>query len=169
MMRLPPALAIPFDLVPVPIAERTANMLLQRLVRRHPGLFERLGEHRSKRYAFRPIDLPFVFVVSPADEEVTVLRGDAADGADASVEGPFFMLLALMEGRLDGDALFFSRDLAISGDMEAMLALRNALDDCEIDLPTDLSTLAGPFAPVVARTAARIRGKVLFEEPRSWS
>ena len=69
-MRFPPALAIPFDLVPVPIAERTANMLLQRLVRRHPGLFERLGEHKSKRYAFRPIDLPFVFVVAPADEEV---------------------------------------------------------------------------------------------------
>ena len=168
-MRLPPALAIPFDIVPISLAERTANLLLQKLMRKHPALFERLGEHKSKRYAFRPVDLPFVFLIEPAEEVVTVLRSDARIGADATVEGPFFILLALMEGRLDGDALFFSRDLAVTGDMEAMLALRNALDDCDIDLPEDLSSLAGPFAPMVAHTAARIRGKVLFEEPHSWN
>ncbi|AJY46043.1 ubiquinone anaerobic biosynthesis accessory factor UbiT [Martelella endophytica] len=168
-MRLPPALAIPFDLVPIALAERTANLLLQKLMRKHPALFERLGEHKSKHYAFRPVDLPFVFLIAPAEEEVTVLRSDCSVEADATVEGPFFILLALMEGRLDGDALFFSRDLAVSGDMEAMLALRNALDDCDIDLPSDLSSLAGPFAPMVAHTAARIRGKVLFEEPRAWN
>ncbi|TPW32501.1 SCP2 domain-containing protein [Martelella alba] len=168
-MRLPPAIAIPFDLVPIALAERTANMLLHRLMRKHPALFERLGEHKAKAYAFRPVDLPFTFVISPAAEEVTVLRSDADIHADATVEGPFFILLALMEGRLDGDALFFSRDLSVSGDMEATLALRNALDDCEIDLPSDLAPLAGPFAPLVAHTAARIRGKVLFEEPHAWN
>lgn len=168
-MQLPPVLAIPFDLVPIPLAERTANMLLRRLMRQHPGLFERLGEHMSKRFAFRPSDLPFTFLIEPAEETITVLRSDGEVHADAIVEGPFFILLALMEGRLDGDALFFSRDLVVTGDMEAMVAMRNALDDCDIDLPKDLSPLAGPFAPVVAHTAARIRGKVLFEEPHSWS
>ncbi len=35
------------------------------------------------------------------------------------------MLLALLEGRCDADALFFSRDLKVIGeDMEAMLAMR---------------------------------------------
>jgi predicted lipid carrier protein YhbT len=37
----------------------------------------------------------------------------------------------MIDGALDGDALFFSRDLRVSGDTEAVVALRNALDDFE--------------------------------------
>ncbi|HCJ72757.1 MAG TPA: hypothetical protein DHW67_14410, partial [Agrobacterium sp.] len=59
--------------------------------------------------------------------------------------------------------LFFSRDLSVTGDMEAMLALRNALDDSGIDLPRDLGAFAGPFAPMITRVANRLRGHVLSE------
>ena len=56
------------------------------------------------------------------------------------------MLIDLAEGRLDGDALFFSRDLAVEGDTEAVVALRNAVDDAEIDLTADLASMFGPLA-----------------------
>ncbi|HEC14815.1 MAG TPA: lipid carrier protein, partial [Rhodospirillales bacterium] len=46
----------------------------------------------------------------------------------------------------DGDALFFSRDLAIEGDTGAVVALRNAVDGAEIDLIEDLVSNLGPFA-----------------------
>ncbi|MNO09993.1 hypothetical protein D3C81_2335760 [compost metagenome] len=57
--------------------------------------------------------------------------------------------------------------------MEAMLALRNALDDCNVDLPADLGKGAGPFAPVVRTIASFVRDKALAtdtnEDARSWN
>lgn len=55
----------------------------------------------------------------------------------------------MVHGALDGDALFFSRDILIEGDTEAVLALRNAVDDAEIDL-------AGEIA-AVTRTGGALR------------
>ena len=68
---------------------------------------------------------------------------------------------AALSGTLDGDAVFFSRSLTLTGDMEAMLALRNALDDCGFDLPTDLAPTVGPFAPVFRQLAQRVREHAL--------
>uniref|UniRef100_UPI0035D40185 efflux RND transporter permease subunit n=1 Tax=Brucella ceti TaxID=120577 RepID=UPI0035D40185 len=51
---------------------------------------------------------------------ISVFRQDAAFEADAAIEGPLVMLLALLEGKLDGDALFFSRD---SGEITTTYAI----------------------------------------------
>jgi len=56
------------------------------------------------------------------------------------------MLIDLLEGRLDGDALFFSRELTVEGDTEAVLLLRNAVDSDEVDLFEDLLSVLGPLA-----------------------
>ena len=64
--------------------------------------------------------------------------------ADAAIRGALKTLVDLLEGRLDGDALFFSRELAIEGDTEAVVALRNAVDDAEIDLAEDVLSVLGP-------------------------
>lgn len=169
MILIPTPLSSLLNYVPLAVAQRVSAHLLARIVRLHGGLFERLGEHRGKRYAFRPSDLPLAFVVSPAVPSVSVSRARLRVEADAAVEGPFFMLLALLEGRQDADALFFSRELTVTGDMEAMLALRNALDDSGIDLPRDLAAMAGPFAPLVGRVARDVRGRVLAEGNGPWN
>jgi predicted lipid carrier protein YhbT len=83
--------------------------------------------------------------------------------ADATAGGPLLTLLALLEGRIDGDAMFFARSLSIAGDMEAMLALRNALDDSGFDLPRDLGQAAGPLAPLVTRMAETVRQRAMAE------
>ncbi len=169
-MEFPRTLATPLNYVPIAVIERATGLLFSRIMREHPGLFERLGEHKTKRFAFLPGDLPLAFVVEPARPSIRVMRkGAALPAADAAVEGPLFMLLALLEGRCDADALFFSRDLNVTGDMEAMLAMRNALDDCDIDLPRDLSALAGPFAPVFGRLAADLRRRALAGEQSTWN
>ena len=59
-----------------------------------------------------------------------------------------------MHGAFDGDALFFSRDLVIEGDTAAVLALRNAIDDAELDLSAEAQAMSGPFAAPV-QTADR--------------
>src|SRR5690606_22433020 len=99
---------------------------------------------------------------------LTVSRG-APPLADARIEGPLVLLLGLLEGRCDADALFFSRELAVTGDMEAMLALRNALDDSAIDLPRELGALTGPFSPLIAGTARYIRTRALEGRDMTWN
>lgn len=169
-MQFPHTLAAPLNLVPLAAIERAVTLLFQRMMKEHPGLFDRLGEHKEKRFAFLPVDVPLCFVVEPARPGIRVMRRSGSPaGVDASVEGPLFTLLALLEGRCDADALFFSRDLSVTGDMEAMLAMRNALDDCDIDLPRDLSTLAGPLAPLFGRIGEGIRRHALSGENSPWN
>ena len=62
-------------------------------------------------------------------------------------------LIELLEGRVDGDALFFSRDLAIEGDTEVVLMLRNAVDSEVIDVLDDLTSVFGPLAGLARKAA----------------
>ncbi|ERM01721.1 lipid carrier protein-like protein [Brucella intermedia 229E] len=173
MMKIPSAVAAPARLVPPFLIAPFVSRIFFHVMRAHPGgLFERLGgDYATKRFRFHPSDIPFAFVIEPDKPRITIMREDEATSVDAGIEGPLVMLLALLEGKLDGgDALFFSRDITVTGDMEAMLALRNALDDCNIDLPSDLGTGAGgPFAPMVRGIANFVRSKALGKETDGWN
>jgi predicted lipid carrier protein YhbT len=97
---------------------------------------------------------------------VLVLRPDAArpylkayrrpeqPGHEAAIAGTFFNLLDMIDGKLDGDALFFSRDLRISGDTEAVVALRNALDDFD---GSALDSVIAAFGPLSKPAASALR------------
>lgn len=165
-MQITSILALPLKAVPlkplVPI-ELVARRLFKLLLLAHGDMFERLGTYKSCRFSFAPTDLPLVFLIEPDLPRLKVVRKDETFTADTGVEAPLVMLLALLEGRCDADALFFSRDLKVIGDMEAMLAMRNALDDCDIDLPRDLARIGGPAAPIVHRLAVGIRSRSLRE------
>ncbi|MFK4822024.1 SCP2 domain-containing protein [Ochrobactrum quorumnocens] len=173
MMKIPPAVVAPVRFIPPFLLNPLISRVFFQVIRAHPGLFERLGEHVNKRFGFGPSDLPFAFLVEPGAPRISVLRSSTEFVTDAAIEGPLVMLLALLEGKLDGDALFFSRDITVTGDMEAMLALRNALDDCNVDLPADLGKGAGPFASVVEAITGFVRDKALAvdtkEDTRSWN
>jgi predicted lipid carrier protein YhbT len=135
----------PLPLAPITLA---TDLMVRSIARRHGTIFARLGTHAGKTFLIEPTDLPFIFVVVPKSDSpsVTVLRSRAEISADARIAGPIAALIGLLHGAYDGDALFFSRDLVIEGDMEAVLALRNALDDAEIDLVTEAAAALGPFA-----------------------
>ncbi|WP_301267479.1 SCP2 domain-containing protein [Bradyrhizobium sp. WYCCWR 12677] len=124
---------------------------LQRILRRNPGLLDRLGEHRRARFGIKPVDLPFAFIVEAAPPRLSAVR-ELPQTLDARVSASLANLLALVEGRVDGDALMFSRQLAIEGDMEAVLALRNAIDDAGIDLAEELVCLFGPLGELARRS-----------------
>jgi predicted lipid carrier protein YhbT len=155
--------------LPLPMVRRVARAAYARLLAAHPDLFERLGTHAAGSFAFAPHELPFVFVVRP-QAGLDVLRKGAPPQADVTLRGPFLTLLTLLEGGADGDALFFARKIEISGDTEAILALRNALDDNAIDLPRDLSPLAGPLAGILRAVMEQVRARATGgERARQWS
>jgi O2-independent ubiquinone biosynthesis accessory factor UbiT len=139
----------PFPLAPL---QWWLARVLQSVVARHPGLFERLGSHAQKRFGIEPTDLPFVFVIEPRPQapRTSVLR-TLPHNISVRIAGPLLGLLGLIDGSYDGDALFFSRDLIVEGDVEAVLALRNALEDAEVDLIAEAAAVVGPLAPVAQR------------------
>lgn len=122
---------------------------------RHPDLFDRLSGLDDPIYLVDPVDLPFVFVLRPNPQNPTLraLRSGEGVAATATIRGPFLRLIDLLEGRIDGDALFFTRELAIEGDTEAVVALRNAVDGAEIDVMTDVLSLFGPLGGPLRRVS----------------
>lgn len=147
--QLPALLTSVMRLLPTQPLELALGRLIKSIAQRHPDLFDRLGPHSSKAIGIAPTDVPVVFVLMPDREapRVEVRPERAASACDALIVGPIFALVDLAEARLDGDALFFSRDIRIEGDVEAVLALRNALDGEGLDL---VSEAAAPFGVLAA-------------------
>ena len=77
---------------------------------------------------------------------------------DVRITGPLAALIGLVYGSCDGDALFFSRDRQIEGDMEAAVALRNAIDDAVIDIVAESVAWMGPLSPIVERLVRGVIG-----------
>ena len=131
------------------------------LADRHPSLFSRLDDQATKAFLIDPTDVSIAFLLRP-DPAMPRLKAvkRAGDGTivaswDARIAGPMAALVGMVHGALDGDALFFSRDIVIEGDTEAVLALRNAVDDAEIDLTAEVVAIAGPASSVVAEIFRR--------------
>src|SRR5690606_28686340 len=146
--QLPALLTSAMRLLPTQPLELALDRLTKSIAQRHPALFDRLGEHSHKAIGIAPTDVPVIFVLMPDREapRVEVKRTDSAPACDASIVGPLFALVDMAEGRLDGDALFFSRDIRIEGDVEAVLALRNALDGEGLDLIREATAPLGILA-----------------------
>jgi predicted lipid carrier protein YhbT len=150
---------------PLPLAplDPLLGLVLRAVLRRHPAVFDRLGGHAQKRFGLQPTDLPFALVLAPRPESprISAVRSLPRHGLDARISGPLRALVALAEGEMDGDALFFSRTLAVEGDMEAVVALRNAMDGEGLDLVRDVAAALGPLSPLAER--AGIGGRRLLD------
>ena len=102
-------------LAPVPLAllQPMFNRIANHVAHSRPELFNRLGAHAGKRFLIDPTDLPFVLVLTPLPDRplLTAHRRHERPAHAAAIAGTFFNLLDMIDGSLDGDALFFSRDL----------------------------------------------------------
>ncbi|MES0826988.1 ubiquinone anaerobic biosynthesis accessory factor UbiT [Ruegeria sp. SCP11] len=150
----PAPLAAALRVLPLAPLSLSLTMFSRKIARNNPGLFQRLGAYARADFVLDPVDLPIVLCLSPNDgrPKVTLTRG-RGDGV-ARISGPLAALLGLVHGAFDGDALFFSRDLVVEGDTGAALALRNAVDDAELDLAQEAAAFAGPFSRPVQQLVA---------------
>ncbi|WP_188825336.1 ubiquinone anaerobic biosynthesis accessory factor UbiT [Brucella endophytica] len=142
---LPGALRLALAPLPLPPLEFALQRLVASVGRRKPGLFARLGAQGKKTFLIDPTDLPFVFRLIPARDtpRIEARRRYQCGEWEARIAGNLSALLGMLHGAADGDALFFSRDIVIEGDTEAVLALRNALDDAELDLAAEMAAMLG--------------------------
>ena len=122
------------------------SRIVRRIAERHPSLFARLGPHQTSDFLIDPVDLPFALHLRP-DPQALIFRAvarNAAPQAEAVIRGRFILLLELIDSEEDGDAAFFSRDLEVIGNTEAVVRLRNALDDVDGSIAQDTAEMFGP-------------------------
>ncbi|MFC2967928.1 ubiquinone anaerobic biosynthesis accessory factor UbiT [Acidimangrovimonas pyrenivorans] len=135
--------------------------VVQRVARRHPEMFARIAPYQTADFLIVPVELPFALHLRP-DPEAPLLRAvprDRLPVPDARIEGPFLLLLELVDGESDGDAAFFSRDLIISGNTEAVVSLRNALDDVDGSIAQETADLFGPPGRAILGMLRRRSGR----------
>lgn len=145
--------------LPVPVLAAGSQVLTRLgrvMARRHPGLITRLGDEAGKRLLLDAEGLPVLILLQAEPLSLWLFPRDNAPASDAQIRGALSAFLAMLHGESDGDALFFSGELAISGDTSAVLALRNALDDAEIDLAAEFAALARAPEAVVRRLARAV-------------
>lgn len=131
--------------------------IVRRVAARHPSLFARLGPHRSTDFLIDPVDLPFALHLRP-DQQSLVFRAvprDAPPPSKAVIRGDFMLLLELIDSEEDGDAAFFARDLEVGGDTEAVVRLRNALDDVEGSIAEETAEMFGPPGRAILKRLRR--------------
>jgi predicted lipid carrier protein YhbT len=128
---------------------------------RHPRAFQAICELPPGRLVIDPVDQPALLLLDVGPKIRLRLGRRGIDTGDATVRGPFARLLDLIEGRIDGDALFFRRELAIEGDTALVVALRNTLDGEDLDLIADLAAAGGPLSaalPMLRRGVEPLAG-----------
>jgi len=136
------------------MADIALRHLITRIIGSHPQALGRIAPYASATFLIEPTDLPIRFHVRlDSPTPIVCQRRPAISAWDARIAGPIASLLAMVHGTLDGDALFFSREITIEGDTDAILAMRNAIDAAEIDLPYEITSLFGPFSPAARRAA----------------
>jgi predicted lipid carrier protein YhbT len=156
--QIPPVLARLAGALPLLPLELVADRLIRNALAARPSFAARLAAYADRTFAIDPTDCPFVFLIRPRRDRPSVRVvpdiGTAArtraqtPAHDARIAAPLVVLLGLIDGTYDGDALFFSRDLVIEGDTEAVLALRNAIENAELDPASVLGlpqSLRSPF------------------------
>lgn len=145
---LPPFFAHAARVLPLQPLELVARRLMANAMAARPSFAARLGEYQGRSFAIDPVDCPFVFLLTPLDgvTHLSVVRD--IENVDARIAAPLVVLLGMIDGTYDGDALFFSRDLSIQGDTEAVLALRNAIENADLDPSSVLGLPSRMQAPV---------------------
>ena len=118
-------------LTPVPLAllQPILTRIATHVAQSRPELFNRLGPHAGKRFLIDPTDLPFVLVLTP-ERDLPRLT------AHRRVERP-------------------AHDVKVSGDTEAIVALRNALDDFE---GSALDSVVGSFGALSGPATLALSG-----------
>lgn len=156
-----------------PLAAPTLGLVLTRLLRRiatrQPAILSRLGPYQGARFLIDVQDGPVLLLMEPEARRITAhSRRAEPPPHDAAIRGRLAAFLAMLHGTEDGDALFFSGELEIAGDTSAVLALRNALDDAELDLTEELAAAATPpfdrWLRRASALAARRSGYALSRE-----
>jgi predicted lipid carrier protein YhbT len=146
---------------PARIADAVLSRVAASISARHPALLQRLAPYDGKIVTIVIEDVGVAINLRLGPRVALTLAGKGRSGCDAVVSGNWLPLVALLEGRVDGDALFFSRALSFEGETDLLLAIRNALDGARIDVVAEIAATFGSAAPAFRRFVPPVLGTAL--------
>ncbi|MFO1025784.1 MAG: SCP2 sterol-binding domain-containing protein [Acetobacteraceae bacterium] len=154
------AYAAALSLIPTPVLAPMVRVLNRTLRRRHPGLVKEFGRLDPAVVYITLTDVPHRFKIAYGNGrmDVAVLTGTDPPPPDAAMRGSLATMIDLLEGRIDSDAMFFTRDLQVTGSTAVSVAVRNTLDREVIDLRDDIAAAFGPFERPARRIGRRLDG-----------
>ncbi len=143
---MPALMPLVLRTMPLFVVQAALDRIVTNIHRDRPRLFARMGTSDKKTILIDVIDTPFVFLLKPDRQtpDMRAFRRSDAPASDCRITGTFGGLFRLLDTQLDSDAMFFSRDVKITGDLEAAVALRNAMDDVDGSIANDVAALFGP-------------------------
>ena len=85
---------------------------------KRPELFPRLGPHTRTRFLIDVNELPFLLLLTldPVAPRLCACQRSVAPAAGVRIRGAFMDLFKVLDGRGDSDALFFNREIEVTGD-----------------------------------------------------
>lgn len=144
--------------LPLAILQPAVDLAVGRTTHRHPSLMDALSGLGDGTVLIDPTDVPVRFLIRRTGGGLAVrcVRQTAEiPQAKATISGTLAILVGLAEGEIDGDALFFTRDLTVRGDTGMVLTLRNAMERSSLTLTEEIRSVFGPLtAPLFDLTAA---------------
>ena len=148
--------------IPIPLINLILRRLVKRIARARPQIFDRLDGHHHKWFRIDITNLPFVLHLRPhpVHPQLRSYRRPSAPPVQGRIAGTFLTLLGMIDGRYDGDALFFTREIQIEGDTEAVVCLRNALDDLDRNFADDVADFFGATGQKFLNIARKVSKNV---------
>jgi predicted lipid carrier protein YhbT len=148
--------------MPQTVLSSAITILMRNMSLRHPRLFQNLARLDRAVLHVEPTDAQHRFALTFGHGPTTLaLIDDMASKPDACIKGSLECLLNLLEGRIDSDMLFFTRDIQITGDTSIIVGLRNTLDREDINLMDDVTSFFGPFAAPLQKAVVLLDGVML--------
>jgi len=134
--------------MPLALLQPAVDMAVSVMSRRHPDLIDSLTALGNDAVLIDPSDVPVAFLLRQNNGRLflrCVRTAPAVPKPAATIGGRLSVLVSLAEGDIDGDALFFTRDLTVRGDTGLVLTLRNALERSGIKLSEEIRSVLGPL------------------------
>jgi len=136
--------------VPLYLVDKILEHITSNLQKNHPSILERLEVIENKKFLISPTDLPFSIIITfQKDEIISVATKENDIESDVRIFGSISSLVKMLDGEVDGDALFFSRELIVEGDTEALLTLRNSMDADDINILYEMLDSFGILGPII--------------------
>lgn len=151
-------LQVPF---PTFVLQPILNRIVRKIAVQNPDMFNRLGPYKTSTFVIDPTNFPFALVLRPDPNDLLLAACNrkSLPEHEARISGKFLNLLRLVDCDLDGDALFFSRELEVTGNTEAVVCLRNALDDVDGSIAESVAEMFGPPGKIALSTLRKVEEK----------
>lgn len=146
--------------LPPPLISLALRRVTADLPRSHATLVKRLTRMAPARILFELPDVPHRFLITIAKDSVAITLAKPDQPADVTMRGSLTTLVDLLESRIDSDTVFFSRDLAVSGDTSIAVAFRNTIDGEPFNLIDDALAQLGPLSAPAGKAAIRLHARV---------